>query len=137
MVAYGTSARIVKESLETARTQGIKAGMLRPISLWPFPTERLRQLAARINSVLVVEMSSGQMLQDVQLAVNGQVPVHFEGRMGGAVPTEAAVLAHLLKLNHKPVNASTLPQPQPNPCATGRNRLPAQQRISAPVAGTA
>jgi 2-oxoglutarate ferredoxin oxidoreductase subunit alpha len=107
MVAYGTSARIVKESLETARTQGIKAGMLRPISLWPFPTERLRQLAARINSVLVVEMSSGQMLQDVQLAVNGQVPVHFEGRMGGAVPTEAAVLAHLLKLNHKPVNAST------------------------------
>ena len=103
MVAYGTSARIVKGALETARSRGIKAGMLRPISLWPFPTERLRQLAARVHSVLVVEMSSGQMIQDVQLAVNGQAPVYFEGRMGGGVPTEAAVLAHLNKLSHEPV----------------------------------
>jgi 2-oxoglutarate ferredoxin oxidoreductase subunit alpha len=106
MVAYGTSARIVKGALATARLQGIKAGMLRPISLWPFPTERLRQLAARVHSVLVVEMSSGQMIQDVQLAVNGQAPVYFEGRMGGGVPTEAAVLARLLELRHKPAIAA-------------------------------
>lgn len=106
MVAYGTSARIVKGALETARLHGIKAGMLRPISLWPFPAERLRQLSARMRAVLVVEMSSGQMLQDVQLAVNGQAPVIFEGRMGGGVPTEADILAHLRKLRHEPAMAA-------------------------------
>lgn len=106
MVAYGTSARMVKGALETARLHGIKAGMLRPISLWPFPTQRLRQLAARVRSVLVVEMSSGQMLQDVQLAVNGQAPVSFEGRMGGGVPSEAAILAHLRELRREPAIAA-------------------------------
>jgi 2-oxoglutarate ferredoxin oxidoreductase subunit alpha len=80
--------------------------MLRPISLWPFPTARLAELAAKVRSVLVVEMSSGQMLQDVRLAVDGRVPVHFEGRMGGGVPAEAAILAHVRELRHEPAMAA-------------------------------
>jgi 2-oxoglutarate ferredoxin oxidoreductase subunit alpha len=106
MVAYGTSARMVKGALATARLHGIKAGMLRPISLWPFPTARLAELAAKVRSVLVVEMSSGQMLQDVRLAVDGRVPVHFEGRMGGGVPAEAAILAHVRELRHESAMAA-------------------------------
>ena len=98
LVAYGSSARIAGGAMQVARAAGIKAGMLRPISLWPFPSERIRELSERIQGALVVEMSSGQMLEDVQLAVEGRTPIHFEGRMGGGIPTERAILGAIEKM---------------------------------------
>lgn len=95
LIAYGTSARIAKGAIEKARAIGIKAGLLRPISLWPFPTERIEELSRKADMLLVVEMSSGQMLEDVKIAVNGQKPVYFEGRMGGGVPTVSDILARI------------------------------------------
>ena len=92
IIAYGTCARIAKGVVQRARAKGVRAGLLRPISLWPFPTRAIRALAARVRGILVVEMSSGQMLEDVRLAVEGRAPVGFEGRMGGGVPTESEVL---------------------------------------------
>ncbi len=93
LVAYGTSARIAKGAVIQARSQGIKAGLLRPLTLWPYPHARLRALAPRLKGIVVIEMSAGQMLEDVQLAVGGSVPIAFVGRMGGGVPEERAVLA--------------------------------------------
>jgi len=107
MVAYGTSARIAKGAIETARINGAKVGLLRPVTLWPFPSARLAQLAAKVKSILVVEMSSGQMLEDVRLAVEGRVPVSFEGRMGGGVPTEHDVLLRLRELRAEPAIAAS------------------------------
>lgn len=92
VVAYGTCARIGSAAVSAARDMGIKAGLLRPITLWPFPGRRLRALAGRVKGVVVVEMSAGQMLEDVELAVSGKTRVVFEGRMGGGVPGERAVL---------------------------------------------
>jgi 2-oxoglutarate ferredoxin oxidoreductase subunit alpha len=92
LIAYGTCARIARGVVERVRARGVKAGILRPISLWPYPTARIRELAGRVQGILVVEMSAGQMLQDVQLAVEGRVPVGFEGRTGGGVPTESEIL---------------------------------------------
>jgi 2-oxoglutarate ferredoxin oxidoreductase subunit alpha len=95
VVAYGTSARIAKGAMDKARARGLKVGLLRPVTLWPFPQARIRQLAARVKGILVVEMSSGQMVEDVQLAAGDRTPVVFEGRMGGAVPAETDVLTAL------------------------------------------
>lgn len=92
LVAYGSCARIAKGVLAAARATGIKAGLLRPITLWPYPYARIGAIASRAKAVLGIEMSSGQMLEDIRLAVNGQVPVFFEGRMGGGVPAERAIL---------------------------------------------
>jgi 2-oxoglutarate ferredoxin oxidoreductase subunit alpha len=91
LVAYGTSARICSAAMSNLRKKGIKAGLLRPVSLWPFPKEAVADFAGRAGKVLVVEMSAGQLLEDVKLAVNGSVPVDFFGRMGGGVPTTAQV----------------------------------------------
>jgi len=90
LVAYGISARICMKVIELARAEGIKLGMLRPITLWPFPSVRLNELANVTKGMLAVELSAGQMVEDVRLAVNGKVPVEHYGRMGGAVysPTE-------------------------------------------------
>ena len=98
LVAYGTCARIAKGCQEKAAQAGIRVGILRPISLWPFPSERLGELAGCVKGVLVVEMSAGQMVEDVRLAVNGRAPVSFEGRMGGGVPEESAVLDALKRM---------------------------------------
>jgi 2-oxoglutarate ferredoxin oxidoreductase subunit alpha len=98
LVAYGTSARISKGVLASARAQGIKAGLLRPISLWPFPYDKISRIAEHVKGILVVEMSSGQMLEDVRLAANGICPVFFEGRMGGGVPLESAILKKLKQI---------------------------------------
>jgi 2-oxoglutarate/2-oxoacid ferredoxin oxidoreductase subunit alpha len=94
-VAYGTSARVCQKSVELAREKGIKAGLLRPITLFPFPTKRLNQLADKVKLMLTVEMSAGQMVEDVMLSVNGKVPVHYYGRMGGIVPTPDEVVENL------------------------------------------
>jgi 2-oxoglutarate ferredoxin oxidoreductase subunit alpha len=101
-IAYGTSARIVKGAMKMAREHGMKVGLLRPISLWPFPSRRIHELASTVKAILVVEMSAGQMIEDVQLAAAGRVPVHFEGRMGGGVPTELEVLRKLHLLLQDP-----------------------------------
>jgi len=91
LVAYGISSRICMKVIELARKSGIKLGMLRPITLWPFPTNRLAELSNQVKGMLSVELSSGQMVEDVRLAANGKVPVEFYGRMGGAVYTPSEV----------------------------------------------
>jgi 2-oxoglutarate/2-oxoacid ferredoxin oxidoreductase subunit alpha len=98
LVAYGTSARVAKGCVSDVRRHGWRVGLFRPISLWPFPTQRLAELSRRAKAVLVVEMSSGQMLEDVRLAVAGRVPVLLEGRMGGLVPSQAAIVKRVEEL---------------------------------------
>jgi 2-oxoglutarate ferredoxin oxidoreductase subunit alpha len=94
-VAYGTSARVCQKSVQLAREQGIKAGLLRPITLFPFPSKRLRELADRVKLMLSVEMSAGQMVEDVLLSVNGKVPVYHFGRMGGIITAPDEVVENL------------------------------------------
>jgi len=86
LVAFGTVGRIAKSAVRMARASGLKVGLFRPISLWPFPSQALRAVAKRSRAVLVVEMNAGQMLDDVRLAVGERAPVRFFGRMGGVVP---------------------------------------------------
>jgi 2-oxoglutarate ferredoxin oxidoreductase subunit alpha len=95
LVAYGTSARVCQKSVQLAREQGIKAGLLRPITLFPFPTKRINELAGIVKGMLSVEMSAGQMVEDVLLSVNGKVPVYHFGRMGGIVTTPEEVVENL------------------------------------------
>jgi 2-oxoglutarate ferredoxin oxidoreductase subunit alpha len=95
MVAYGTCARVCQNSVELARQQGIKAGLLRPITLFPYPSKRINRLADTVKLILTVEMSAGQMVEDVMLSVNGKVPVHYYGRMGGMIPTPDEVVDNL------------------------------------------
>lgn len=95
LVAYGTSARVCQKAVQLAREQGIRAGLLRPITLFPFPSNRISELAGQVRMALAVEMSAGQMVEDVRLAVNGKVPVFYYGRMGGMVPTPDEVVENL------------------------------------------
>ena len=92
VVAFGTAGRIAQSAVKAAREEGIKVGLLRPISLYPYPYEAVRRLSQRVKSLLVVEMNSGQMIEDVRLAAEGRVPVNFYGRMGGMVPMPDEVL---------------------------------------------
>lgn len=94
-VAYGTSARICQKSVQLAREEGIKAGLLRPLTLFPFPSKRINELAGKVKGILAVEMSTGQMVEDVMLSVNGKVPVKHYGRMGGMIPTPDEVVENL------------------------------------------
>ena len=95
VTAYGTSARVCRSAVSQALEAGIRARLLRPISLFPFPSARLRELAEQAGKVLVVEMSLGQFLEDVRLAVEGRVPIRFHGRTGGMVPTPEDVLGEI------------------------------------------
>jgi len=97
-VAYGTSSRVCLGAIEMAKKAGIELGLFRPISLWPFPDKRLAELAAKGKRFLTVEMSMGQMVEDVRLAVNGRTAVDFYGRCGGMIPTEEDVLAEARRL---------------------------------------
>ena len=92
LVASGSAARICMKSIELARAEGLKVGLLRPITLWPFPTKELRRYADQVKGMLSVELNAGQMVEDVRLAVNGEVPVEHYGRMGGIIPTPDGVL---------------------------------------------
>jgi 2-oxoglutarate ferredoxin oxidoreductase subunit alpha len=98
VVAYGLAARIAKGAVEMARAQGIRAGLLRPVTLFPYPTAALRALADTVRGVLVVEMNAGQMIEDVRLALEGRVPVKFYGRMGGIIPAPDEVLGALARM---------------------------------------
>ncbi len=92
LVAYGTTSRIVKSAVNQLREQGIKAGLLRPISLFPFPEKAFAQLPSSVKNFLAVEMSAGQMVDDVRLTVNGATPVHFYGRTAGVIPGPAEII---------------------------------------------
>ena len=93
IVAYGIVSRVVRSAVEELRAAGIKAGMVRPITLWPYPTAVLSRLASQAKFFLASEMSMGQMVEDVRLAVNGQRPVYFYGRSGGNVPAPGEIVA--------------------------------------------
>jgi len=103
LVAYGTVARIAKSVIEAAREEGLKVGLLRPIILWPYPEKAFEAVMDRAKAFLTIEMSSGQMLEDVKLAVNGRKPVYFHGRMGGMVPVKADILTILKEIHSKHV----------------------------------
>jgi 2-oxoglutarate/2-oxoacid ferredoxin oxidoreductase subunit alpha len=94
-VAYGTSARICLKSIQLARAKGIKVGLLRPITLFPFPKKPIAAIASKVKGILVVELSAGQMVEDVRLAVNGKVKVEHFGRMGGIIHTPGEVVTAL------------------------------------------
>ena len=96
IVAFGSSARICKETIAIARENGYKVGLIRPITLWPFPSKKIAEVAAQTKGVLVAELNMGQMVEDVRLAVNGAVPVEHYGRTGGAVYTPDQVYEALL-----------------------------------------
>lgn len=98
VVAYGTMARIAKSAISRLRAGGKKIGLIRPISLWPFPDKAFRAKNKKIK-YLVVEMSYGQMLEDVRLAVNGRAPVEFLGRSGGGIPTEEEIINKVREFN--------------------------------------
>jgi len=99
LIGYGIVSRILQSVIEEARTEGIKAGLLRPISLFPFPKKKIYQLADKAKLFFVCELSNGQMVDDVRLALNGKRPVKFYGRMGGIVPTTNEILNKLRILN--------------------------------------
>jgi 2-oxoglutarate ferredoxin oxidoreductase subunit alpha len=109
VVAYGLAARIAHRAVELARQHGVKAGLLRPRTLFPYPERILSELASRLQHVLVVEMNAGQMVEDVRLAVNGKVPVGFLGRMGGIIPSPEEVLDALLKIHRTGGNSTAVP----------------------------
>ena len=98
LVGFGTAGRVALSAVRAAREAGIKVGLLRPITVSPFPHEVIDQLAGRVNGFLVVEMNSGQMLEDVRLSVKGRVPVEFYGRMGGVVPFPDEILNEIKRV---------------------------------------
>ena len=109
IVAYGTAARIARKAVDRLRAEGLKAGLFRPLSLWPFPDRELYEMARNAGKVLTVEMSMGQLVEDVKLSVNGEVEVDFYGRAGGAVPALDDIIERINSYereNHTHVQAS-------------------------------
>ncbi|MGC9470744.1 MAG: 3-methyl-2-oxobutanoate dehydrogenase subunit VorB [Bacteroidales bacterium] len=96
-VAYGTSSRVVQKAVQLARSKGIKVGLFRPITLWPFPSKEIFAMTDQVKGILSVEMSAGQMVEDIRLAVNGKIKVDYYGRMGGIIPTPDEVVEMLEK----------------------------------------
>jgi 2-oxoisovalerate ferredoxin oxidoreductase alpha subunit len=95
LVGYGIVARVLRRVVRLLRDEGIKAGLMRPITLWPFPETELRTIASSVESMMVVELSAGQMVEDVRLAAGERCPVHFYGRMGGNVPSAEEIVAEM------------------------------------------
>lgn len=98
IVAFGSAARIAKKSIQIARAQGIRVGLLRPITLWPFPAREVRKLAKRVKGILSLEFNAGQMVEDIRLAAEGSVPVQHFGRLGGIIPDPDEVVEALKRL---------------------------------------
>ena len=96
--AFGSAARIAKKVIAIAREQGIKVGLLRPITLWPFPYQRIAELGARMRGILSLEINAGQMVEDVRLAVECKVPVSWYGRLGGIIPEPEEVVEEIKKM---------------------------------------
>jgi pyruvate/2-oxoacid:ferredoxin oxidoreductase alpha subunit len=95
LVGYGIVSRVLRSTVDLARQQGVKVGLFRPISLWPFPSQALVEAAKPASKVMVVELSTGQMVEDVRLALNGTKPVEFYSRVGGNVPSSEECKAEL------------------------------------------
>lgn len=98
LVAFGATARIAKSAINQARSEGIKVGLIRPITVWPYPTKAIDKACATVREFLCVEMNMGQMVDDVRLVVNGRRPVSFFGRTGGLIPTPAEVLEQIKRM---------------------------------------
>jgi 2-oxoglutarate ferredoxin oxidoreductase subunit alpha len=98
VIGFGTAGRVALSAVRTAREQGIKVGLFRPVSVSPYPYKRVAELAAQARSLLVVEMNTGQMLDDVRLAVNGRTPIEFYGRLGGVVPFPDEILGEIQRI---------------------------------------
>lgn len=98
IVAYGTPSRIVRNAMEVLEEEGIKVGLIRPITLWPFPDEAFKDLPSTTKAILVAELSMGQMVEDVRLAVNGALPVHYYGRTGGVVFEPSEIVEETKKI---------------------------------------
>ena len=98
VVAYGVVSRIVYSTIDQARAEGLKVGLLRPITVWPFPSEAVAAHAPKVKAMLAVELSTGQMVDDVKLAVEGKCPVHFYGRCGGMVPGGEEIVEQYRKI---------------------------------------
>jgi 2-oxoglutarate ferredoxin oxidoreductase subunit alpha len=110
IVGFGTAGRVALSAVRAARQQGIKVGLLRPITVSPFPFEIIEQLAGRVSGFLVTEMNSGQMLEDVRLAVKGRAPIRFYGRMGGVVPFPDEILSEIQRMTVEPLSVETNPR---------------------------
>lgn len=98
VTAFGTTARIVNNVIKMAKKEGIKVGLIRPITLWPFPVKEFEKYAEVPKAFLSVELNAGQMVEDVRLAVNGKRPVYFYGRMGGMIPTQQEILDQIKQI---------------------------------------
>ncbi len=101
VTAFGTTARIVNNVIKMARKEGINVGLIRPITLWPFPVKEFEKYAEVPKAFLSVELNAGQMVEDVRLAVNGKKPVYFYGRMGGMIPTQQEILDQIKQILNK------------------------------------
>jgi 2-oxoglutarate ferredoxin oxidoreductase subunit alpha len=99
LVAYGSVARIAMSAIKLARKEGIKVGLIRPITLWPYPQEPFIKTRDKVKGYMSVEMSAGQMVEDVRLAVNGHAPVSFYGRNGGVIPTHEEIYEKIVQLS--------------------------------------
>ncbi len=110
LVAYGTSARVCKEVVKKSSRLEFKVGLIRPITLWPYPKEIIRKISEKVQCVVTVEMSAGQMVEDVRLAVEGRCPVHFYGRTGGGVPTSSEIIKKIVEVAPDNRAANTLLQ---------------------------
>jgi 2-oxoglutarate ferredoxin oxidoreductase subunit alpha len=110
IIGFGTAGRVALSAVRQARARGIKVGLLRPITVSPFPVDAIEQLVGRVNGILVTEMNSGQMLEDVRLAVKGRVPVEFYGRMGGVVPLPDEILREIERITTSKLDAQSNPR---------------------------
>ena len=110
IIGFGTAGRVALSAVRQAREKGIKVGLLRPITVSPFPAKAIEQLAGRVNGILVTEMNSGQMLEDVRLAVKGRVPVEFYGRMGGVVPLPDEILHEIERITTSKLDVGSNPR---------------------------
>ncbi|MCE1248373.1 MAG: 3-methyl-2-oxobutanoate dehydrogenase subunit VorB [Firmicutes bacterium] len=101
VASYGMTSRIVKSAIRKAREEGIKVGLFRPITLWPFPEKKLDENINRVKEILVVELSAGQMIEDIKLVNNGRLPVSFHGRMGGMTPSVEDIYDEIKKIHDR------------------------------------
>jgi len=112
IIGFGTAGRVALSAVRQARQKGIRVGLLRPVTVSPFPVEAIEQLIGHVSGFLVTEMNSGQMLEDVRLAVKGRVPVEFYGRMGGVVPFTEEILREIERIAAEPLSVDSNPREQ-------------------------
>jgi 2-oxoglutarate ferredoxin oxidoreductase subunit alpha len=110
IIGFGTAGRVALSAVRAARNEGIKVGLFRPITLSPFPFDQVEELSKMAQAMLVVEMNSGQMLEDVRLAVKGRVPIEFYGRLGGMVPFPDEILGEINRMTHEKLPADGDPR---------------------------